>query len=246
MGTDGQAREGASRCRTLAASVGTRRSTWTGLTLFFLGLIGAASLTEGVMEHGDLSVLDPLVAADVSSWHEGVLTFAADLATYIGSAPVIGLMGALLSVWAWTEWRDRRGAVLLAGAFMLSAALGLILKHVVARPRPAAGETYGTWDSSPAFPSGHTLGTAVFLGLVAMILLFGAHARTAKAVGVFGGVAGTLFVAFSRIYLGDHWLTDVLAGLSLAVMVLGGVLICVDVLRVRSPDWRPFSVQAKR
>lgn len=218
----------------------TRTRFWVALVVAGFGITAAAGLTDGVLEHGDLSVFDPTVMTDISSWRGGGLTVVANVLTYWGSTPAVGLLGMVLIAWVWFEWRDRLGAVVLTGSLGVAAVLTYVVKQLVGRPRPPADVVLGAADSSPAFPSGHTLGTTVLLGLLAVAVLFHARSRAVKVVAVAGGVAGSVLVAASRLYLGYHWLTDVLAGLSLGILVVGATLVTIEVLRVRRPNWDPF------
>ena len=89
-------------------------------------------------------------------------------------------------------------------------------------------------EHSASFPSGHTLGTATLL-LVAGYLVCSRRRSVARLVG--WGVAtvvGTVLVAVSRLYLGYHFLTDVIAAIGLAVAVLGVVSI-VDRIHTGPP-----------
>ena len=76
-------------------------------------------------------------------------------------------------------------------------------------------------ETTASFPSGHTIGTATFL-LVAGYLVCSRNPSVARIVawGV-ATVVGTALVALSRLYLGYHFLTDVVAAVALAVVVLG-------------------------
>jgi membrane-associated phospholipid phosphatase len=67
------------------------------------------------------------------------------------------------------------------------------------------------------FPSGHVAGTGALLGIIAVCIGVG-RSRTTRALLTALVVTGVLIVAFSRLYLGFHWLTDVIGGALLAVL----------------------------
>lgn len=110
-------------------------------------------------------------------------------------------------------WRRALGVCVAAGAGWLTT---LVVKSVVAQPRPSTAGLPHPLHVSPAtlsFPSGHV----VFAAALTTALLLACRARwSAVTVGVVGGVL-TLIVAWSRLYVGVHYVTDVVGG------VLNGV-----------------------
>lgn len=102
-----------------------------------------------------------------------------------------------------------------AGFWLLSTAGGACLVHLlkwsVQRPRPI--EIY-SGVSSWSFPSGHATMSIMVYGSLAILVARGISSRR-RWLPFAGAFAISLLVAFSRIYLGAHWLSDVLAGLSL-------------------------------
>lgn len=199
-----------------------------GLVLVVAGAVIFGAVLDAVAERDDLAEADQPVleglAAARSEPVTRVLT-AVSLVTGPAVLPVIVLAAAV--VWglrARSWWQP----VLLAGAMLGSTALSLTFKAVVARPRPPldAMSVPGS-ESTYSFPSGHTVGTATFL-LVAGYLLWIRRPRARSlAVWVGAAVLGIALVAGSRLYLGYHFVTDVVAGASVGLAVLG-VVVVVD------------------
>ena len=113
----------------------------------------------------------------------------------------------------------------VAGQFALSNGI----KYLVDRARPNFDRLTGF--SGTSFPSGHSTASAATLAAVALVLTRG-RSRRAKiaAAGIAGGVAA--MVASTRVFLGVHWFTDVVAGLllgwgwfALVSMAFGGRLL---------------------
>lgn len=140
---------------------------------------------------------------------------------------VIGCAVALAwAVWKREVWRPG----LLVGAMAATFAVSTLIKHDVGRGRPAASGFLLGPDDALSFPSGHTFGAGVFLCVLSYLLVAGRGARTTSVLAFAAAAAGTLLVAFSRLYLGYHWLTDVLASMGLALAVTG-IVILADGLR---------------
>jgi membrane-associated phospholipid phosphatase len=131
----------------------------------------------------------------------------ADLSVATAIVLVLGLVTGLSS----GRWR-LLWMPCVAGAGAL--AISVTVKLLTARGRPplgaAAVDAYG-----PAFPSGHSIRAIAVYGALAWLLTALIRRRSLQAT-VWAAAAGLIgTVGFSRVYLGAHWLTDVLAGLFL-------------------------------
>jgi len=130
--------------------------------------------------------------------------------------------------------REWRRPVLLMGAMGLAVLASTLIKHELSRARPDPVQMMLAIDQSYSFPSGHTLGTAVFAGSLAYLLAAHSARRNAFALGAVLAVAFTALVAFTRLYLGYHWLTDVLASAGLSLVFIAAVMVG-DLLLSRRP-----------
>ncbi|MFD8141607.1 phosphatase PAP2 family protein [Streptomyces sp. NPDC059708] len=110
----------------------------------------------------------------------------------------------------------QRCAVALVLMVCLGAgqALRYALMSLVARPRPPVGD-WAAHASGWSFPSGHTATAAMTAGLALAALVLGARGTSRPAVLVIGSWGAA--VGLTRVYLGVHWFTDVLAGWLFAV-----------------------------
>ncbi|MFE1171932.1 phosphatase PAP2 family protein [Streptomyces sp. NPDC058773] len=144
-------------------------------------------------------------------------------------------LGRLLSDWLWDPWTMRavlvaavlllvrRGerllAVWVAGTALVGTGLQQVLKAVVGRERPVWPDPVDTAHYA-AFPSGHAMSALVASALVLWLLrLGGARARWRRTAGAVA-VVSVVGVGFTRVYLGVHWLSDVVGG-----WLLGGALV---------------------
>jgi undecaprenyl-diphosphatase len=185
-----------------------------GLALLAFMLIGAAWLFLGVLD----SVVsgDPLVRADVSISHalENLRTAPGDAVmiawTEIGDTAVVVTVTS--TVFLWLAWkRAWRTAVYWLSAIVGASALNTMIKVALHRARP--GEPLYTGWSALSFPSGHSTVNLVLYGFLAFLIGRGLDPLWRLPVA-FGAAIFVFLIAFSRIYLGAHWLSDVIGGLA--------------------------------
>jgi undecaprenyl-diphosphatase len=102
-------------------------------------------------------------------------------------------------------------ALVFAGTVIAANISSEVLKQVYDRPRPSL-VPHGVYVYSGSFPSGHsTLAAATFLTLATVIASLEPY-RSTKALTYVVAIVVTVMVGFSRVYLGVHWPSDVLAG----------------------------------
>lgn len=107
--------------------------------------------------------------------------------------------------------RRWRVAVTILVAVVGGIVISTLIKQGIDRPRPML-VPYGSNVSSPSFPSGHSMMAAtVYFTLAALAMQFRSR-RSSQAYLLFLAIVVTVLVGISRVYLGVHWPTDVLAG----------------------------------
>lgn len=187
------------------------------------------ALADAAREHDGPAVLDPRLAADIDRARSGPLNLLAHLLTFLGSEVVVGAAAVVLMlVLLRRRWYAEAAAL---GIGMLGSAVMIIgIKHLVMRPRPPAADRLGPVDHSFSFPSGHTLNSAVFLGLVVLTVGWWLP-RGQRAVAIAAVVLLGFGVGLSRLYLGYHWGTDVLASWLLAGAWIACVALAMPALR---------------
>jgi membrane-associated phospholipid phosphatase len=140
--------------------------------------------------------------------------------TWLGSNAVLIPLIALLVVFVGVIRRDAWGALLAALALAGADALYSLVKPIVDRPRPPVA-IHLVHASNFSFPSGHATAVTACFGMAAALLAADRSLRWKLIAGIAAGVV-VVVVGFSRIYLGVHWFTDVVAGVA-----LGGLWLCV-------------------
>jgi membrane-associated phospholipid phosphatase len=196
------------------------RSSWIYLTVALTGLaifLGLAWEIRG--DDGPFWQFDHEVAADMkanASEHPGLLEFARAV-TKSGGVPVmtgLAIVGALL-LWMWGHTR-------LAVCWVLAAALGGAVnfgsKEVFQRARPGADlRDDAVTERNASYPSGHTMGSTIGYGMLAFVAAILLRRKAAKIALIAASVVLVAAIAWSRVYLRAHWLTDVVGGFSIGI-----------------------------
>jgi membrane-associated phospholipid phosphatase len=182
------------------------------------------SLTFSVVHDTGIARADPRVLAFFVGHRTAWLTSIAKVLTWLGSSIVLWpvVIAAGLGLW----WRRRRWlpAVLPALALAGAWAGGLLIKGLVARPRPPAG-AWLTVVHGWSYPSQHAAQALATWGMLAFTVMMGRRMR-ARVLLSLGAILIALVVGLTRLYLAAHWLTDVLGGWALAGVWDSLLIIC--------------------
>jgi membrane-associated phospholipid phosphatase len=211
----------------------------TGLRVFpLIALSGAlvfGELLREVLGHTGLTLtLDPWLADAIATHRVGWLAMVFSILTWLGSAFFLVPLGGAVVAWLWMSQHRLRPAILLAVAIAGAAGLYDILKPLVRRLRPEAALQYGGPDEGWAFPSGHATQSASFYAMLAVVLSAYAWPRRRMFLAV-AATAIVLVIAASRLYLGVHWLTDVVGGLALGLTWFAIVMVAAGLIDRRRP-----------
>lgn len=192
-----------------------RRAVTAWSTVAIVTLVLFVEILREVLTQSGLTRVDPVFAAFVAQHRIGSLAALLSIVTWAGSSFLLVPLTVAIAAVSWTRWRTVRPVVLVGAAYGAAAISYAILKPAVGRLRPSAALQYGPPDTGWAFPSGHTTQSAAFYGMLAMLLFTsaGTHRRLLAA----GAAAMIVVIGLCRLYLGVHWLTDVLGGLALGL-----------------------------
>lgn len=188
-------------------------------------------LAEAVMGREAITVLDLQVAhwfhAHAAQPFTGLMLGVSLMHSVAGMALLFCALAAYM-------WRQRAGYWLLALLFSVPGGmlLNVALKQVFQRARPVFEEPLVTL-ASYSFPSGHTTAATCFYGLLASYLVIARPAWSVRLGTVAACVAMVLLVALSRVYLGAHYLSDVLAAMAESVAWLAVCITAISTLRRR-------------
>jgi membrane-associated phospholipid phosphatase len=204
-----------------------------GLAISVAALAAFARLADPVVEaRGQLEV-DTAVATALHRYATAHGATAAKIVTTLGAPSLVGVFVLVATVALAVQGR-RLLAAGVALAALGSLVLDAELKHVFQRPRPVWDDPILTLDSW-SFPSGHSLGSLVNYGMLAYVIVLHVPRRAARVAVVVAAALLTLGVGFTRMYLGVHYLTDVLGGYAAGAVWLTTCVTGLEVARRRPP-----------
>jgi len=189
------------------------------------------------------AVVNPLAGPDhdVAGWFHAHLTrtFVTVLRAFteFGSSEWIGVILFLLVVFfVWKRWWPSLVTLIVAvpGGMLLNE----LVKVVVHRHRPFVDGPFVDW-SGYSFASGHTIGATLLYGQLALFILPMIKGRRWRTLTVSSAALLIALVGFSRIALGAHFLTDVLAAIFFGIIWLAFCLIAGKPMRrsvILTPD----------
>ncbi|MDQ3096335.1 MAG: phosphatase PAP2 family protein [Actinomycetota bacterium] len=204
------------------------------------GLLTAlsAQIYDSVTDRDGVAGLDRPILNQMIAWRSPGLNDAVTAYTDLGSTavmPFVAVVAAGLLSWWWRTWTP---ALLMAIAAGGSLAMTVLGKQSIDRARPVRSLAVPPFESSPSFPSGHTLNTWVILLLIAYLVCLRLNGWWPRVATIVTAVLLGLAMAASRVYLGHHWLTDVLVGMTLGsawlIVVITGHRLGLTVRRRQS------------
>jgi membrane-associated phospholipid phosphatase len=205
-----------------------RKPRWllTGAVVSLFGYLALAALAA----QQQIFALDYGTRAWVAILHYEVLQLPMEIVTRLGDN--LGLV-PLIVIAMLVLWRvSRRWAIALPVLMLGTGGLQWLAKWASDRPRP----NEAPWG----FPSGHVLSLVVFFGL--MIYLIATASRRRRRWRVLASLVclvAVLAVAFSRLYLDKHWLSDLGGGFSVGLAYLLLAIWVIEVVFVRVPAAHP-------
>jgi membrane-associated phospholipid phosphatase len=173
---------------------------------------GVETVYEGVVGSDGLTVVDqPVLDAAITLRSPGLdsaVTAFTDVGGPVGM-PILALVAVAVLTWRRRRWTP---IVLTLIAAAGSLAMTIVGKGFVDRARPPADLAVPPLEVSASFPSGHTLNATVLTTVIVYLILIETTAAWQRALTITLGTLFVLAMGLSRVFLGHHWLTDVLAG----------------------------------
>ncbi len=180
----------------------------------------ADELIEAELYHFDQTIIDW-----IQSFIRPQFTSSMKIFTFLGSPVALLLLlfiSAALMIWQKKRWETLFLVIGITGGSIFN----LLLKWIFHRQRPTMHRLIE--ETGYSFPSGHSMVSFIFYGMICMLLFMFLKSRIAKAIIIMSTVLIIVMIGLSRIYLGVHYPSDVLAGYA-----AGGVWLTICLIGLR-------------
>jgi len=209
-----------------------------GLFVFVATTFLLAAIADEVIQGRPLTVMD----AEFSAWLQTTRTparlNAMRYVTWLGSTVVASSITTVVGIYLLLS-RRRYWFAALVLSVAGGAILNRLLKSAFQRARPQLDDPIFTFTGF-SFPSGHTLTATVVYGCLAALIVANTKNQAVRVIAILSASLLIALVAFSRIYLGAHYLTDVVGAVAEGLAWLSLCFTLVYSL------WRPRNLENPR
>lgn len=192
------------------------------LTVSLLVLIAAgwgfASVLQDVLARDELFNVDGRVVLFFAAHRSESITAILKVVDLLGNNIALGVVIAASAVFGWRVTRNRTWFAFPIVSMVGVIAVVNVLGRLTRQPRPPQSLAIIA-AHGPSFPAGHVAATVVAFGSAALIAA-SVYGWTVKVTAVTGAIVATGLVALADLYLGVHWLTDVIGGATLGALWL--------------------------
>lgn len=216
-----------------------------GLLLVLLGgslfiLLAVILQTHAPLIQVDIQIVNGLhqVALQSSPFVVGVMIFG----FYLGEHAIFVIGAGFVLYFLYKRFWPELSMVVIAWGGEL--VILFILSANFHRPRPTFDISVWRQMPSPGFPSGHSISAVLCYGLLAYLIAPKLSSRFWKVVVIAAAVLIVLFIGFSRIFVGDHYPIDVLAGYAVGFVWAGLVYTSVELIARRKKKAKEISGQS--
>jgi len=217
-----------------------------GVLLLILGGALFALLAAAVQSHNpqlmqfDVQGADAFHVLGLNSFPviRGLMIFG----YYLGEEIIVGIGIILVLYFIHKHYWTELSMVLIAWGG--EAVLWLLIANYFSRPRPVFAFVVWHQMTAPSFPSGHCFGAVLCFGLLGYMLVPKMSSRFWKVIAITTAIAIIFYVGFSRLFVGDHYPSDVLAGYGIGLAWGAFVYTVVEVIARRIKQRKVLHNQA--
>ncbi|MGC4377872.1 phosphatase PAP2 family protein [Fictibacillus sp. Mic-4] len=198
----------------------------SGFLLAAICIVVFAGLSEELLEN-ETFAFDHAIIKEVRSFHSPALDKLMIAVTELGSTITISILLLIGMAWLWFKRKNSWGMLFFFIVVAGGGLLNLLLKNTFQRARPTVNQMVEVTGFS--FPSGHAMGNFIFYGYLGYLIVRSKRKALSKMVWTVVFAAIVLLIGVSRIYLGVHYPSDILAGFTAGAVWL---LLCIAALEL--------------
>lgn len=196
----------------------------------FLGIAFATALSDTV------TYFDASVATWLHVRSTPLLTDVMAGVSFLGAPTTLTIVAVVVSLLLLCQRRYAEAAA-LSTVVVGGNILNFCLKHLIQRGRPVFDDPIFSLPTY-SFPSGHAMASTVFFGLLAIYVSVSSRRRYSARAAIGAAVLMIALVCFSRVYLGLHYLSDVMGGTAEGIAWLALSLVALCYIRRERPRAR--------
>jgi undecaprenyl-diphosphatase len=183
-----------------------------GIGVAFLMSFLVSRVYDAVTERDGVAVLDPRLLELAGRLRTPEIDAVAAGTAYLFGPVGMPVLAVIALVVLSVRRRSWTPAIVIASAGIGSLLMTIAGKDIIGRHRPPLADAVPPYEYSPSFPSGHTLNATVIAGAVGYLLWLRRHTIAARIASIAVPILIAIEVGMTRVLLGAHWFTDVLAG----------------------------------
>jgi membrane-associated phospholipid phosphatase len=185
----------------------------------------SAEVYNSVVDQDGVSGLDKPALELAKEYRNPGLDSAVTAFTNVGGGIGMPIVASILVAWLIYASRSWRPLILVGGAAAVSITATSVGKTLMGRTRPDHVDAVPPFEFSPSFPSGHTLNTTVVIGIIVYLVCLQFRKTSARTWVIIAGAVFIIAMGLSRVFLGHHWLTDVMAAWLIGAAWMGVVIL---------------------
>lgn len=199
-----------------------------------------AVITDPKIPTVDLQALDLMLALRTPQAAGAVTAF-----TNLGRTVAMFIMALILTTALYLRYRSGWIWVLMVVTPIGSVSLTELGKALFTRARPPFADAVAPYEMSFSFPSGHTLSSTAIAGMLAYLTCWLTQRVWVRIAAVTAAATWSIAMGLSRVYLGHHWLSDVVFGWLAGLCWLSMLIIAHQLVLRRQSRQQPRSAQLR-